>query len=495
MINLSYLLPGGILLAALPVLGQAALAQGQQPADSQASQAQPTTPNNAEDGIFAADRTDYGQLEVDKRLWQMDRAEPLPRLSSRGREATQARDETVRSRRRASFDAQGLRVPGGFIFYPALDLKLTYDSNVFVLPDNPRGDLFLHPQLSGQLTSDWGRHGLTIEGRLDQYFYRRFTSEDGGQYRLRSTATLDVIGLSKIRLSGARERVLVDRSATGELPNTARRIRYDLTQLQVRSDWRLGRIGANLGAEWQNYNYLTARSQATGELLSQDYRDYNRYAGLAELSLWFGPSRSLFASVEAEQRRYPTRLATVPPALPALRRDTNGLELLAGIRGEVTPLLRGQLALGLISTDYRDQRLNDFTKPSLSVNVEWLMSGRTTINWTARRSIDNAAVIDAPVALSTRFGVRADHELRRNLLLNANLEYQRANYRGIDRRSNGWLIGAGASWLLSKRVWLDGRLNAQSRNANAATVGDPTSNLLDRSFDRYQATLGLRLQL
>ena len=70
-------------------------------------------------------------------------------------------------------------------------------------------------------------------------------------------------------------------------------------------------------------------------------------------------------------------------------------------------------------------------------------------------------------------GVNVEHELLRSLILRLNTDYKIAEYNGFnraafneDREESGYILGAGAKYLMSRYVTVDVSYRFSKRNVN-----------------------------
>ena len=75
---------------------------------------------------------------------------------------------------------------------------------------------------------------------------------------------------------------------------------------------------------------------------------------------------------------------------------------------------------------------------------------------------------DPPAAiLQNSVGVDVTHELRRNVLLNANAGYIRDDFEGVSRTDNIFNAGVGASYLINRNFSLNATYEFTTRNSDA----------------------------
>jgi uncharacterized protein (PEP-CTERM system associated) len=67
--------------------------------------------------------------------------------------------------------------------------------------------------------------------------------------------------------------------------------------------------------------------------------------------------------------------------------------------------------------------------------------------------------------LATTVAAKVDHELLRNLLLNASTGYENDSYVGTSRTDNTFKVGADFKYLLNRNLYLDASYNYQHRTS------------------------------
>jgi hypothetical protein len=471
--------PLGAIAMPTAVWAQDAAADGERPI-RQVPQGDPGAPEpgpvNLPPPPEADERTDYNAAEVERALQRY--AEGVPVQSrSRGAGPPAPRGTPVRDREHPEFSAPGVRL-GGFMLKAQGGVTAGYDSNVLRDITEDRGDAFARVAGTADLTSNWGRHRLRLEGDFDRRFYSRFTTEDGSQYRIAAQGRLDVAGRSYLALNAKHERVLVERSRSGEPDNLFEPVRYDEQEAELRGAYRGARLQIDGGATLGKRTYQDA---LTTDLLpfDQSYRDFDRRAFDVSLGYELSGANVAFVALSTERRRYP--VVSEP-----IRLDTTTYQILGGIRGEITPLIQGQLAIGVLRTDFADAALPDANVLAIDTRLQWLPTELTTVTLSAKRDQEASARQSEGGFISTRFTLQADHELLRNLILMAQIGYETASYRTTERTDRFYESTLGADWLVNRNLRGILRLGALKRDS-----GNPDR----RGFNEFVLSLGVRYAL
>jgi hypothetical protein len=72
-------------------------------------------------------------------------------------------------------------------------------------------------------------------------------------------------------------------------------------------------------------------------------------------------------------------------------------------------------------------------------------------------------------------GLSLDHELLRNLLLNANADFINDNFKGINRNDKQYDIGVGAKFLVRRELYLGASYTYSHRDSSGAQAALPFS--------------------
>jgi hypothetical protein len=468
----------------LIVLAPAALAQtadddqapdeapalAQAPAASQPAAPAPLRLNDEANGD-AADATRVPVLGVSRLSLPRDWAEEEV-LEARERDYVY-RGVSVMMRKRPDYDPAGFRL-GSFTLFPQLSARAGYDSNVFSQDDEKR-DVVGTARATAELKSNWGRHALNLLGWVDERAYGKYTTESGITYRLRGDGRLDIGRDGNLTAKVGHERVFVRRGNTGELITTRRPARYWLTDGELVYQQMFGRLRTTLGGYAGRYDYQNAQTPG-GAPLDLQYRDYALYRGMAEIGYASPAGPVLFVSAMGELRRF--RVASAP-----ILRDSDSYELLGGVQGAVTPLIRGRAAFGYLRADFKDPGVRSRGIFSFDVDLDYLVTELTTVRASGRRYYQNIAAATSPAGLNTDLRLGADHELLRNLILSASASYRATRYVELGTRAHSVGVDGGARWLLNRNLRATLDLGYRQRSGSAVDVS--------RAYDDFEGGIGL----
>lgn len=460
--------PSGVALASLQsTAGELSLPdQGQLPPLESSDL---TLPNIGEDlDSGTSELTLPGRAGPDPLLARQRGGDRIRELKPRG--------VTVMNRGRPDFDPVGIRT-GGFTVFPALSAGVAATTSA--VPGGSSEDLAGTLEASAVARSNWARHALAVDGFLAHNSFLTYSSQDSTSWLARARGRLDVDRTDSITAEVANERVVEARGAVGELVRTGRPVRYIRTSAELNAQGSRGRLNALFRLAYRDQNFDN-RNTVNGAVIDQGRRDNERYEATVELGYQPDMPRTVFFSATRSWREY--RIETNPS------RDSREWEFLVGVKGEITPLLRGRFAVGYLAIDFDNPLFASKHAPSFDAQVEYLVTELTTINARARRYTRSVSSPTAPEVLATTLSVGADHEFLRNLILSATVLYQNADY--FDSSAHDNLVGGEleARWLINRRWRANVHFGSLHRVAHGPLDGE----------DRYNAatlSAGLTFQL
>ncbi|RYF07745.1 MAG: hypothetical protein EOO77_25595, partial [Oxalobacteraceae bacterium] len=221
-----------------------------------------------------------------------------------------------------------------------------------------------------------------------------------------------------------------------------------------------------------------------GTPFSQRFRTYDLYRGSFQVGYALDAGPVVFVRGIADTRRY--RFSA-----PPIDRDSNTIEVLAGLSSDITPLLRGRIAVGYISADFKQPNIPNRGAPSFDIDLDYLATELTTVHLSGRRYFQNVSLADSPGVLSTEAVIGADHELLRNLIVSGEILYRQTDF--IASTSNGSALGAEGrgQFFVNRRLRLNGAIGySYNRRSGFAADGQVLNN-----SGQAQATIGLSFAL
>ncbi len=365
---------------------------------------------------------------------------PRPRVADRALGGRRLPGDTVRERSRPEYDAPGIRT-GGIVVHPYVSGGVAYDANVYA-EENSRSDVFGYALAGIDAASDWGRHRASLSGFVRRRQYTTYDSENTTTYRLIGTGRYDVSSHVALTSEASHQRIQLERGAVEEVSTQALPTLYDFTtgQLGGRIDYGPTRVNLLAGVSRTRFRDNVSLS---GDFTDQSFRNFRGYAAQLRIEHDVFGQRALYAELDVERRRFDTAAAR-------LRSNGDVYNLVAGLRGELTQLIRGHVGAGVIHVEFEDPAAEPLTGLTFDAQLDWLLRERTTLSFSAGRELRTVAQRGVRSALFTSLDLRADEEVRRNLIVSLGLRQQWTDYVDDTRRASATGVTLGAEWLLDR---------------------------------------------
>lgn len=372
----------------------------------------------------------------------------------------------MRERQRSDYDPLGVRL-GAFMLNATLDLAAVTTDNVFAEEVTPESDLIFIVAPSASLTSTWSRHALAFGAGLQRATYQDFSNEDATTGYANVSGRLDIGSRSLIRgsagiVNGVESRTDPDALIFGDP------VEVDSTALSVGAEHRFTRFTVSGDVSQTDWDY-------SGGPVDQNFRDNEETAFTGRVEFDFTPRLGGIFQVRSDERNYDD---------PATN-DSEGVAYLAGVGINFTDVLQGEILAGVFDRSYDGGDSNSGT--AVSANLVWYVTRLTNVTFTASRQGEDVSGNVASPFTADRYGVRVDHELRRNIILAAGVSGGEFSYQAIDRDDTFYGGFVGADYLLNRRVTLYGLYNYNQVDSEGVDRY--------RDFDANTFRVGVRLHL
>ena len=355
----------------------------------------------------------------------------------------------------------GLRV-GTLLVNPSADLGVGYDSNPERRAGTKKGSAFARGEAGFTLRSDWGTHELTadVRGGYNRYFRVPDANRPDGSGRigLRLDATRDTAFDFELR-----GRIDSQTPGTANLTGVAQGrplvFQYGgsagVTQ-------RFNRLAVSARASVDRSDYADA-SLGNGQVLSQKDRNLTQYGLRLRAGYEVSPGLIPFAEALVDTRKYDQAADST-----GFRRDSDGLQVRAGARIELTRTLTGEVAAGYGLRRYEDQRLSDLRAPVVEAVLTWAMSPLTTLRLRGATDFEETTIAGSSGAVTRRLSAELSHAFLRNLTATATASFGRSDFQGVSRQDDTIRAGLGLEYALTRNVMLRGSFNHERTTSNVA---------------------------
>ena len=388
------------------------------------------------------------------------------------------RNTSVLQRERPEYAAAGVPV-SSFIFYPRLSSGLGYTDNVLAT-ENKTSDEYAEIDPNLVVQSIWSRNSLNLDmgGLFRLYDHKHSENEEGGH--IRAVSRLDLVGDSYALLGGDVQRAFEERTDGGAPVNSAGAIPYNTYGVFGRGVYQAGRVRASASLDFRDFDWDNVPAIGGGTV-DQRYRDetVTTLTGRGEYAPT--PDTGVFGELAYVTSDY-RDVVGVPS------RSSTEYRVLGGADFDLTALIRGEIGGGYVDREYNSSTYGAISGFAVRGQIEYFPSPLTTLTMNLSRSIQDAVILNSGGYFSNLVGFRVDHELLRNLLLNAAITYEYDDYDVIRRHDNIGNLKLGFQYLLSRGVGINASYSYAKRESHA----DPT--LVGPQFNVNRLFIGLVLQ-
>ncbi len=379
------------------------------------------------------------------------------------------------------FEPVGGRI-GSFFLYPAVEARIGYDDNILALPDNGEGDVELTLRGEARLVSRWQRHSLEADAYVEQNFHGKFTTEDVMEGGARVRGRLDISRATSARLVASLDALAEDRANITSASQARRPTRFRRADTLFSLAHEMGRLRLVGDAQLLVLDFDDAAAR-DGTLVEQDFRDSVYMRGSLAASYEISPRVSALVRGQVDRLTYAHDTDSATPEL--FDRDTTGYALEGGVRLELSSLLFGEVRAGVLHRQIDDPAAQGITGLSFGANLTWAVTPLTSLRFFADRQVEEGGSQLVSGNIRSQLRLEAEHELLRNLVLEARAGFARIETIGqIDTSADEYTLSAGATWKLDRNFRVFVRADRFQRFADDAFF---------REFTRNRLSAGVRL--
>lgn len=381
------------------------------------------------------------------------------------------RNVSVLQRERPEYTAPGI-LAGGFTLRPRLEVGPGFDSNVYVTDSAEKSAAFLRLNPTIDVASNWSRHQLRLSTGARIKEMAKYSDESQRAWFVRSSGRLDIYGASYAGGAASVERLYQDR-LTGDFPTTsARPIGYVQTQGSLQGVHAFDRVRVTAGVGVRKLGFSNTRT-ITGGTLDNSGRDNTATQVQARIDYAISPAIAVYISPSTTKTDYDNDTGVFAPT-----RDSKETKVMVGADFDLTALMRGEISVGYSNRDYRAAAFPVIKGPAVNATVEYFPTQLTTLTFQASRSVNDSIQSGAAGYFDTNGGVRIDHELRRNVILNGTMKFAELDFKGIDRKDNLFSLSSGVNYLMSPKLSWNGSITYQKRESSGSDARNNFKDLI-----------------
>ena len=369
------------------------------------------------------------------------------------------RNTSVLDRPRPEYEARGVPV-GPVTVRPRVGGAIGFTSNVNGTNAQRRADAFvtLSPQLT--IETDALNDGIVLGGGADLQRYVRTPSRNQDSYFLTASAHQKVGRDTNVSAAADVRRFYEQNISTGVPSDAVEPVPIDFLRGNLRVQRVVGRWQLTGMGEARRLNYGDVRTKGGG-IADQDFRDRDELLLGGRISYAATPETSAFVEVSGTRFNYSRQSSN-----GTLSRDAGQLLILGGVNLDIGALIRGRLGVGYVQRNYDAAFYRDLHGPVVDARLQFFPSKITTVTLSARRLSGESTISTSPGYFGSGVRLEADHELRRNLLLNASLDYERDRYLQSTRRDAAFTASGGARYFVSRTLGFGAQASYLRRRSN-----------------------------
>jgi hypothetical protein len=396
-------------------------------------------------------------------------------LSLAGEALAQGSSTTTVVGRPRPQDALGIQI-SSFTLFPSLTTGAEYNDNIFASDGSEKDDVIFAVSPSMSLQSDWSTHALGIQSGATIFRYADNTSEDVENYNVVVNGRVDILRDMALNLGFGYAEDHEERGDPNQAQNAKSPTEFTVLGGQAQLSNRFNRVYTDVGGQVRHLDYDDTGAIGGGTINNDD-RDRMEYQAYVLAGLDFHPDASAFIRGTFNHEDYDDR-----PDDGGFDRNSYGYGVDAGIRFDLTGLVFGELFGGLAWEEYEDPAFTDSgPKPNFGGGLSWNVTPLTTVNFDAAQTFEETTVNDAAGTYTTDAAVGVNHELLRNLLLNAGASYKWEDYQDTSRNDHTIVGDIGATYLMNRYVHVIFGYSYTQRWSDAPTE-DYTENVVGVRF-------------
>lgn len=376
---------------------------------------------------------------------------------------------SVYERYRPDLSAPGIRT-GGFLFYPEVKAEGKFDSNIFAVHTKETDDFIAIVKPSFNLVSDWNNNYFALKAGADIGRYSDNSTEDYEDFNIGASGRIDMSRGTNIFTELTYNDLHEDRGSPDTDGTQEIATPYTVLKAVVGFKRDEGILSFTVDGSYEKSDYDDV-GRIGGGTLENDDRDRETYRGSVRLGYDLNDVYEAFAKFTTVEVVYdPTKREIGGPL-----RDSDGWDVVGGAAFDVSGKTMGEFFVGYVKRDWDNASFTDVGEFKFGAALLWtadLTSVRVGVNrdvtettTAALNSEDN--FVPAAGILATSYTVRMEHELRRNLLLNADASYSKMDYIGTLRTDDVYDLGVGMKYLLNRNFSLNADLKYGERASNA----------------------------
>lgn len=385
----------------------------------------------------------------------------------------------VLDRLRPEYQPIGINL-GGFTALPVVEARVGQTDNVYQTQTGRVDDGFISLAPRITVKSNWLVHSLRVDAGTRFLRYFKEGDRNESSWYVGGAGTYDVSSDASVSLSGRTARQYETRFSSVAIPDVRESNPYQSSTARVLGKLVLARSRIFVAGTYNRLDYKSV-DLFSGGRINQDNRDRDVLRGTVHYEYGVTPDTSVSGEISYTKTNYDKPLTLLIP-----NRDSDEWNALVGLSFDLSALVRGSVAAGYVRRTFDAANYKKASGLSVAARLEYFPTELTTVTFAARREVEDANVLESSAYFANSAALRVDHELLRNLILNAAGEYEIDDYFGVPGRVKIFRGYGGARYMVNNVLSLVGELRYAKRSSSVPTIGADISE--------RRATIGINLQ-
>ena len=337
---------------------------------------------------------------------------------------------------------------GGFFLSPKLQIEQRYSDNIYASSEDEEGDFATAVTPSIIIKKLYRDHEFSLSAETETVRYYNHSAENMFNYKAelagRLTARRVLTLPFKLAYSVDHEQRSHDRGLQMREPARIRAVRSE-----IGAEYDPGRLMLGLYGGYNQFRHENGEAESGVNVIRED-GDYNSLYFRAKALYRARTNMMPFVSLQINQNGYLHRNYD-GAGFNGLRRDNHVLRGLGGVEFKYHDILSGSIALGKEWRRYQESSVDDIHALSAEGKIEWAPFRKARLHMEfAHQSEEDNMVDDGIIETLTKAGI--DYELKHNLFLSSNFEWENTRFQSLDRSDNIYTGSIGLNYMLNRKL-------------------------------------------
>jgi hypothetical protein len=308
------------------------------------------------------------------------------------------------------------------------------------------------------LRSRFSNHALNFAGRVEQYLFREYTSDNHLDAQAVVDGRYDIERTWEVTAFSENYRRSEDRGSPDDVGGKKPTQTYG-TVNRLGTKYQTGRytFGGELSASRRIFEDVDT---STGVTVNNSDRNRWEYLALGRGAYEMFPGYLAVLEASANKREYDSSLDDA-----GFNRSSSGYRIEGGIGLDISQLIRGDFLVGYLHQDYEDRRFKDPSGPSIKATFNWTPSRITVVVPSIERSVLETTTARASAMIRTGASILVRHEYQRNIVLTGFGSVNYDEYEGINEASVTYEARARVIYALAPEYYVGSEIGYRRRNS------------------------------